>query len=96
MGALDRPLPDGRAPVSEINGRWTDNIGSGRRDAPLFPHETDSLVAARRHRRLLLVRQAAQHWLFMPRFGQLKVEGSSAWLPDDRADGEMTEFREAW
>ena len=35
MGAFDRPLPDGEALVSEINGRWIDNIGSGRRDAPL-------------------------------------------------------------
>jgi hypothetical protein len=39
MGALDRPPPDGRALVSEINGRWTDNIGSGRRDAPLPPRK---------------------------------------------------------
>jgi hypothetical protein len=37
MGALDRPLPDGEALVAEINGRWIDNIGTGRRDAPLFP-----------------------------------------------------------
>ena len=37
MGAFDRPLPDGGALVSEINSRWIDNIGSGRRDAPLFP-----------------------------------------------------------
>ena len=35
MGALHRPLPDSGALVSEINGRWIDNIGSGRRDAPL-------------------------------------------------------------
>ena len=38
VGAFDRPLPDGGALVSEIKGRWIDDIGSGRRDAP-FPHE---------------------------------------------------------
>jgi hypothetical protein len=35
VGAFDRPLPDGEALVSEINGTWIDNIGSGRRDAPI-------------------------------------------------------------
>ena len=36
MGALHRPLPDSGALVSEINGRWIDNIGSGRATLP-FP-----------------------------------------------------------
>ena len=38
VGAFDRPLPDGGALVSEINGRWIDNIGSDAATLP-FSHE---------------------------------------------------------
>ena len=37
MGAFDRPLPDGGALVSEINGTWIDKIGG---DAATLPFPT--------------------------------------------------------
>lgn len=80
LGAFDGPLPDGGALVSEINSRSIDTIGSGRRDAPLFPTKGEpALTRFRRARHSVLddQQELARHgrWLLQLANGEATRRG---------------------